>query len=223
MTVDFQGRYTAHGTISIGGLVQDADITGSIQVNPDCTATETYPTGVGSMVILDNGNEMRYLPIKHPLGPVAAIGHFRRMSWGQSQCTSDMIRGVYAGTAEGTVMVTLPGQPQPVPTPFSAVITATFDYTGGGSIVSTASLGGNIFTMEFPKNSLAVNADCTATLQWTAVSKQLPGQTFIGTNKYIVLDHGNELLGLETKDSVGPSIVIHSMKRVSMSPTKPDQ
>src|SRR5512140_2785317 len=43
--IDNQGRYTAHGTASAGGQVQDADWSGSIQVNPDCTATDTYTYG----------------------------------------------------------------------------------------------------------------------------------------------------------------------------------
>jgi hypothetical protein len=223
MTVDYQGQYIAHGTISIGGRVQDADIPGSIQVNPDCTAMDTYATGAGRLTILDNGNEMRYLPTKHPLGPVAGMAYFQRIAWGEPQCTADMIRGVYGGTAEGTVMVPVSGQPRPVPTPFSGIIAATFQRTGAGTAVSTASLGGNIFDFEFPKNSIAVNPDCTAILEWTAVSKQVPGQTFVGTNKYIVLDHGNELFGLETKDSVGPSIVIHNLKRISMRSTAADQ
>jgi len=220
--IDFQGRYTVHATMSAGGQVQDVDFSGSIQVNPDCTATDTYTSGsvqgADRLIILDYGNEMRSMPTKFPLGPFAGMFTLRRIAWGDAYCTSNMVRGTYAGWREGTLMMPVPGQPQPVPLPFSALVSFTVQSGGTVTAASTASMGGSIVGFEFPKASLQVNGDCTATLNWNAVSKQFPGQTFTGTLKYIVLNYGNELMGMDTQSSSGSSIVIENDKRISMMP-----
>lgn len=227
MKIDYQGRYTDHATFSAGGQVQEGDFAGVIRVNPDCTGTDTYTFGgeqfTGRVVILDNGNEMRYMPTKFPGGPTAGMVYFRRL-WpgGPTECTSDMVRGVYAGSREGIYMVPVPGGSQPAPTPFSAVHNATIQ-NGGGTGASTASLGGTIVEFGPWKFSVQVNPDCTAILSYTGGSKQFPGQTFTGAVKYIVLDHGNELLGLHTEDNAALPVVIENMKRISMMPVTPGQ
>ena len=227
MTIDYQGRETDHATAAAGGQIQEVDSSGTIQVNPDCTATETWTFGgeqfTGRYVILDNGNEMRYLPTKFPGGPTVGIAYLRRLSWGEPQCTSDMVRGVYAGSYEGTVMMLVPGQSQPVPTPAAAILAITFQHGGTGTATATASLGGTILDVDFSKLSIDVNPDCTATLNYTAVSRQLPGQTFTGSAKYIVLNQGNELWALATKDSGGLPVMVESYKRISMMPLASDR
>jgi hypothetical protein len=225
MEIDHQGRYTSYGKISVGGQVQDFQLPGSMQVNPDCTATDTYGSFqlADRWVILDHGNEMEGMPTKHPLGPVAGTFRFRRISWGEPQCTTDMVRGLYGGTAEGTVMMPVPGQTQPAPIPFSTIFATTLQHGGTGTAVSTGSLGGNVFDLEIPTVSIQVNPDCTATGQWTAPSKQVPGQTLARTVMYIILDRGNELIGLETKDSLAPSIAIENHKRISIVPVTADR
>jgi hypothetical protein len=226
--IDYQGRYTVHATISVGGQIQDVDFSGSIQVNPDCTATATYKSGSAQgadrLIILDGGNEMRSMPTKFPLGPFAGMFYLRRVAWGEAECGGSMVRGVYAGPREGTQMMPVPGQSQPMPVPFSAIHTATFQYGGTGTAASTASLGGTIVDFEFPVISIAVNPDCTATMKYTGVSKQFPGQTFTGTVKYIVVDHGNELIGMDTEANTGlPAVVLDNLKRISMVPIVPDR
>jgi hypothetical protein len=230
MKIDHQGRYTAQAAISVGGQVQDANLAGSIQVNADCTATDTYTIGAfqgtDRLVILDNGNEMRMMPTKYPLGPTAGMAYFRRIAWGDtnSQCNAGMVRGYYAGPREGTQMAPGASPAQLVPVPFSAVHTATFQYGGTGTAASTASLGGTIVDFEFPGISIAVNPDCTATMKYTGVSRQFPGQTFTGTVKYIVLNYGNELIGMDTEANTGlPAVVLDNLKRISMAPIVPDR
>ncbi len=226
--IDYQGRYTFHATISVGGQVQDVDFSGSMQVNPDCTATATYTSGslqgADRLVILDNGNEMRSMPTTFPLGPSAGMFYLRRVAWGEARCGGYMVSGVYAGPREGSQMAPVPGQSQPVPVPFSAIHTATFKHGGTGMAASTASLGGAIVDFEFPAVSIAVNPDCTATMKYTGVSKQFPGQTFTGTVKYIVLNYGNELIGLDTEANTGlPAVVLDNLKRISMVPLVPNR
>ncbi len=223
MKVDQQGRYTDHATASAGGQVQEFELPGTIQVNPDCTGTDTWTFGgeqmTGRLVILNNGNEMWYMPTEFPESPAAGIAHFRRLSWGEPQCGGYMVHGVYAGPREGTQMMPVAGQSQPIPVPFSAIHTATFRYDGTGAAASTASLGGTIVDFEFPDISIAVNPDCTATMKYTGISKQFPGQRFSGTVKYIVLNHGNELIGLDTEANTGlPGVVLDNLKRISMVP-----
>jgi hypothetical protein len=227
-TIDHQGRYAFRATTSLGGQIQDVDFSGSIQVNPDCTGTAAYTSGpmqgADRLVILDNGNEMRSMPTAFPLGPFAGMFFMRRVSVGTVRCTSDMVRGAYAGPREGTQMMPVPGQSQPVPVPFSAVHTAAFQFGGAGKAASTASLGGNIVDFEFPAISIEVNPDCTASMRYTGVSKQFPGATFTGTVKYVVLNHGDELIGLDTEANTGlPAVVLDNLKRTSMVPVLPDR
>jgi hypothetical protein len=221
MRIDGRGHYTGRGTISVGGQVQDVDFSGVIQVDPDCTASETGAVGplqtAGRLVILDGGNEMRELPTTHPLGPVIELAHYRRLSWGEPHCRPDAVRGVYGGSASGIFMVPAGGQAQPIPTPFAGVFRMSFDGDGTGTGVSVASMGGMTADVEFSEMAMTVNRDCTATLKYSGVVKQLPGQLFSGTLKYIVLDHGDELLGMEIESSVGLPIELESHKRISMT------
>lgn len=225
--IDYQGRYTVHATISLGGEIREVDFSGLIRVNADCTATDTYSSGslqgANRLVILDNGNEIRSMPTEFPMGPAAAIFHLRRISRAEPQCTSGMVRGAYVASREGIVLMQIPGQSQPVPTPFSAIVTANVQWNGNGTAASTASMGGTIVNFEFSSASFQVNTDCTATLDYTAVSKQFPGQTFTGALKYVVLNNGDELLGLDTRSTGVLPIVLEDMKRISMAPVTPDQ
>ena len=224
LQIDYQGRYTAHGTASAGGQIQDADWSGSIQVNPDCMATDTYNYGsvqsADRFVILNNGNEMRAMPTKFFTGPVAGMYSFRRISWGEPQCTSQMVRGVYGGTSEGYYMIPVLGQPQPVPTPFSAIFSMTLSPNGSGTIATTASLAGSVADVQFPDVSMTVKPDCTAILKRKA---QYAGQSVAGTVRYIVLNYGNELIGMETENSTGLPIKLENHKRISMYPMSPDR
>jgi len=221
--IDSDGHYTIRATISAGGQIQEVEFSGSIQVNPDCTATAKYTLGstegTDRLIILEGGNEMYAMPTSFPLGPFAGVFSLRRVAWGEARCGSYMVRGVYAGPREGTQMMAVPGQSQPTAVPFSAIHTATFQSGGTGSGESTASLGGNIVDFDFSGLSMVVNPDCTARMKYTATSKQFPGQTFTGAIKYVVLDNGNELIGMDTEANPGlPAVVLDNLKRISMTP-----
>jgi hypothetical protein len=226
--IDYQGRYTLHATMSAGGQVQDFNFSGSVKVNPDCTGTVTYTSGsvqgADRLVILDHGNAMHSMPTQFPLGPFAGMFNLRRIPWWEAQCDGSMVRGVYAGPRDGTQMMPVAGQPQPVAIPFSAIHTATFRNGGTGSASSTASMGGTIVDFEFPQISIAVNPDCTATMKYSGTSKQFPGQTFTGTVKYIVLNYGNELIGMDTEANPGlPGVVLDNLKRISLVSLDPER
>jgi hypothetical protein len=46
-TADRKGNFTASGTISIGGTILQQEVTGTEQLNPDCTGTITYEQTIG--------------------------------------------------------------------------------------------------------------------------------------------------------------------------------
>lgn len=217
--VDDQGRFAAQATISVGGQIQEMNFSGAIEVDGDCAATATYQAGftqgADRLLILDHGNEMRSLPMKSPLGPVSASYQFRRLSWGDSRCSTGMVTGSYAGWREGTLLMPVSGQPQPAPVPFSALVRFTVQPDGAVTASSIASMGGLIMECEMPRASLEVSSDCTAILKWTGNPKGAPDQVSTGTLKYIVLNGGSELMGMDLQTSTAPSIVIENDRRVS--------
>lgn len=130
-----------------------------------------------------------------------------------------MVRGVYGGTSEGHFVMSIPGQPPPVPTPFSAIVSMTLSPDGTGTIATTSSLAGRVSDLVWPDVSMTVNSDCTAILERKT---QYAGQPVEGTVKYIVLNHGNELIGMETGNSTGSPIRLESYKRIFIAPVSPD-
>jgi hypothetical protein len=215
MDIDALGTFSIRATISVGGQVQDVDTSGSISVSRDCTFTATDSLGgTAQGIILDEGREMRLMATTFPLGPSTNVAYFRRIAMGKPRCSNASVRGVYHGTGAGTFMVPVPGQPEPVPMPFSALFTSVFDGDGGGDVTAVSSMAGTVVDVTFSDVSMTVNRDCTATLTYTGVVKQLPGQLFTGTLKYIVLDHGNGLLGMEVESNIGLPIELESHTRV---------
>lgn len=225
MKIDDEGAYAGYGTMSVGGQVVDVPpFGGSLQVNPDCTGTDSFGLAqvAGRFVILDHGNEIQGMPLVHALGPVAGTLVLRRIAWGEARCGPHMVRGLYGGLREGIQTVLPPGQSQPVTVPFSAVHTAAFRDGGAGTATSTASMGGAILEFQFPSVSITVNSDCTATMRYTAISAQFPGLSFTATVNYIVLDYGDELMGMDTMASLGlPGVVRDNLKRISIAPATP--
>jgi hypothetical protein len=215
MRVGPGGGFALHATISVGGQVQDVDLTGTIQVNADCTGTAVDSIGGATQLVIVGSDEMLMVSTKHPLGPATDMARFRRVARGEPRCTNATVRGVYRGSAEGLFMVSFPGQPQPVPMPFSGIFSMAFDGDGGGSATATALMGGTLADVTFSDLSMTVNRDCTATLKYSGVVKQLPGQLFSGTLRYIVLDHGDGLIGMEIESSVGLPIELESHRRVA--------
>ena len=56
-------------------------------------------------------------------------------------------------------------------------------------------------------------------MKYSGTSKQFPGQTFTGAVKYIVLNYGNELIGMDTEANTGlPGVVLDNLKRISLAP-----
>jgi hypothetical protein len=229
--IDNQGRVSASGTGVLGGQVITSDLTGSIQVNPDCTAILNFtpkppfpPTQqIVRLVVMDNGNEMRAMIVQDMAGKPAGVVYYRRISWSDPQCTSDMVRGVYGITYDGTLLTAQPGQSQPVPAPASLIGVTLIDYQGRMTGAATISAAGNVADFVFPDASIAVNADCTGATKWKAAPKGsnqvLPGQ---GVDKIVVLNNGDEMILLLTQTPLGVPIMLGRGKRISMLPVLPN-
>jgi len=225
--IDYQGQFTVQSTLNAGGQVQSGTFSGSIQVNPDCTATDTYSIpgvpgkGTDRLLILGNGTEMRLMPMVGALGPMTALAYYRRISWGDPQCTSDMVHGVYGGTADGLFLMAVAGQSQPVAMPYSGILAMTFPYTGKGTGAATTSIPGTFLDWSFPEAVVAVNADCTGTIKWKAAPKGSP-QVGSGSDNIIVLSNGDELWSLQTQNYAGVPIIIEKYRRISTLPVAPN-
>lgn len=216
MDIGAQGDFSVHATLSVGGQVQDVETTGAIVVHRDCTFTATDSLGgTAQGMVLDEGREMRMMATIFPLGPSTNVAYFRRLAPGTPRCSNATVRGVYRGTGSGTFMVPVPGQAEPVPVPFSALFTSVFDGDGGGEVTAISSMAGTLADVTFSDVSMTVNRDCTATLKYTGVAAQFPGQVFTGTLKYIVLDRGERLIGMEVESNLGLPIELESHTRVA--------
>ncbi len=171
------GDTKARGRSRLAARCRTSSTSGTIQVNPDCTAIETGTVGplqtAGRLIILDKGNEMRELPTTHPLGPVTELAYFRRISWGKPHCTNATVRGVYGGSGSGHIH-------GPCSRPASARSHAVLRHVHhvvrrrgqAGSGRATASLGGRLAEVEFSELTLTVNRDCTATLKYNGVVRR---------------------------------------------------
>jgi len=232
--IDWQGRFVAKGTMSIGGQISPGEVDGTFQVNPDCTATATFTMtpkgapaplpgqGIERLIILDNGKTMLSMPTQNPMGPATQIETLRRMSVEDPVCTNETVRGAFGTTYQGYVMMNLPGQTQPTAVPFSYVGAGAVDYQGRMTGGGTFSQGGQIVPVTFPNSTMQVNQDCTGTMTWNiqpeGMNQPLPGQ---GMDKVVVVDNGEEILLLTVQGVQGNPVLLGSMKRMSMIPVAP--
>jgi hypothetical protein len=224
--IDAQGQYTLEGTLNVGGQIQPAAGGGSIQVNPDCTATDTYAlpgipgTGGDRLVILDNGKEMRLMGTTGVLGPAVSMAYYRRISSGEPHCTSEMVHGVYMGTQDGIFLTAAPGQSQPVSLPYSGIWAIAYQWDGSGTGAATTTVPGTILDWSFPEMPITVKSDCTASMTWKAIPKG-SSRVSTGSESVLVLNDGDELWVLQTQNSASGSFAIGIYKRISMLPVLP--
>ena len=231
-TIDREGSFVGTTTGMLGGQPMVGTYKGAMQVNPDCTGTATGTVTFPGMppmtmtergIIQPDGTEIRAMstgPLG-ALGGVAGIEHFSRISWGVPQCTQEMVHGVYAATYEGTWIGVLPGQTQPAPYPYSQIGVAVFDYSGKGSGALTMSAGVASMDFDLSPVTVAVNADCTGTLNWAGSPRGMAA-ALTGTTQIVVLNNGDDLLELPMQTNSGPLMAIGTAKRISTVPVLPN-
>ena len=220
--IDYQGRLNGTFYASVGGQISSGTLSGNIQVNPDCTASDTFTMsaagtgplpGSGSerLFVVGRGDQMRGMTTKGLLGSQAGITYYRRIAWSDPQCTQDMLHGAYGVSWEGAFVMTPPGQSQPVALPYSQIGAGAYDYAGKGSGVATMSLGGNIIPSTLPAVTVTINADCTGSLKYKG-----------GAFQIVVLNSGDELLGFGLQITGGSPIMIGKFNRLSAVPVQPN-
>ena len=209
--------------MSIAGQIATGAVAGTIQVNPDCTATASFTIqvpgvtpsplpGVETLVIVDHGNEMWSMPVQAPLGQGATLETLRRISVGDPQCSTDNVVGRFGTTYQGYAMMTASGQTAPVP--ISYVGTAEVDYqgrvTGGGAF----SVGGTITNVTLANAAMQIKPDCTGTMQYSIVP---PGSTkpVQGIDQFVALNNGDEIILMTVQGVFGSPVTLGSMKRIS--------
>jgi hypothetical protein len=223
--VDYQGNFSGPLWVNIDGRVLKGEWGGTITVNPDCTAmAKHHVVGIPGEAtervwILDGAREMAGMATIGEIGKPTGLSHYRRVSrgdpaWGNPGCTSDMVRGVYAGTYEGNFFLPSTGQTA-TPTPFSMISALTFDHNGAGSGKATMSVAGYVHEIVFAEASISVNADCSAVGNWRDAANGS------GKDQMIILNNGDEIISMPVHNSRGSPLMIGTLKRVSMTPVPP--
>ena len=220
-TIDFEGAVSLTGYQSIGGQVSPAQMKGKVTVNSDCTAKAAFTDGIsGTLVVSGHGDEMAFLMLAGgSLGSPIASGNWKRISRAsnavpQGECAPDSLAGLYAYQSSGTVMVAQPGASQPAPLPVATVGVGSAIRGGTVTATLTASVGGAIVPLKITSvASVKVNSDCTASATVNVTSQGAP----IGQHQdfFVVLDGGNILWDLTTKDFLGQSVELGSWTRIS--------
>jgi len=217
---------------ALGGTVSQTPGTGSIHVNPDCTAVVTTAAGTKSIdLILDQGQEIRGLMTQATGSKPVVQGTGRRICrfgrhplfcdprfqtvFRQPQCSAADVRGVYGVTYQGTYMVPQPGAPQPVPVPSLITALATIDYQGRLSGRGTISMAGDAQDYPILSGQIDIQPDCAATVQMSVSAGALTDE---GKGWLVVLDGGNELWGIQTESRVAKPILSGIWRRISPIP-----
>ena len=189
-SIDEQGQLTGWFNIILAGNYSDATIAGRVAVNSNCTGTIRFTVtplgapgplpgeGAFRILVLDNGNEIRAMSVTDfPMKYTGVETHRRivRDSQAAPRCTAETVRGTYGGVAEGIVLMTVPGQTQPLPAPYSGIGALAIDGEGGVTGGSTASIAGEKMESELADASLQVFPDCTGHLSYRLRPKRSAG------------------------------------------------
>lgn len=137
---------------------------------------------------------------------------------GQPPCSLQTVVGQYATLGQGTIFITVPESPAPIPVPGINLGVASVDYKGRGTGTFVAIFGGQLLEGEVAGN-FKVNPDCTAVLTYSITPKgapePLPG---VGIVQLVIKDGGNEMSGIPTQVPLGQPVWIDKYKRISRGP-----
>jgi hypothetical protein len=218
VSIDSAGAISGEGYGALAGQVAQASANGSIQVNPDCTASSTPENGiVDTNVILDGGNEIRGLMLQSPVGKPVIQGVGKRISRAPGivrprRCSLAKVHGTYGITHQGIYMTPQPGTSQPIPVPALILGEVSIDSQGGLMGGGTISLAGTAMKYEIVRGQIQSDSDCTAIVQLSVKSGALADE---GKAWMVVLEGGDELWLIQTESQrVGP-VVTGIWKRMS--------
>jgi hypothetical protein len=214
---DSTGTMSGFGYGAFNGIVSSSPATGTIQVNPDCTAVVNTSAGTVSYdVILDNGDELWAVMKQFPIGSPVLQGRAKRISRQPNsilpaRCAASDVRGTYAIRYEGTYLVSKPGITTPLPLP--AIITGIVTVDGQGDVSGggTSSLAGSAADFDVV-GKINMESDCTAVTQLNVTSA---GLVDTGRAWMVVLNNGDEIWMIQTDSDVANPIIAGTWKRIS--------
>ena len=223
VSIGYDGRFSAALT-SPGTNVMEQTMKGTITVNSDCSGTVDAASSLGfrwveQFVILDGGSEIWTISTGG-MGPNPIVWQcrWRRISpmpvEGAANCTADMISGTWVGSYNGSTLIS--GQPSPVPTAITLIGGISYQGTLIGKF--TNSVGGAIGSGQYVGSLVQVKPDCTGTWKWTLMGTTNTGISGQGTEKFVILNGGNEMWTAGIQGPIGPLVGIGRYRRISPIP-----
>lgn len=196
---------------------------GTITVNPDCTGSfsATHPAGwkmTEQIKILDRDEIWTFPPQGMQGLPAVWQCRWRRIAGvplsmlpGGNNCSADLLRGTWVGSYSGVIVKS---------SPVSAGISffGIIDYQGRLSGEYISSVGGQVGSGEYAGGIAEVKPDCSGTWNWTLNATGGSGLTGSGTEKFVILDNGNELWTLSLQGPAGAPIGLSKYRRISPVP-----
>ncbi len=220
VSIGYDGKFTAALTAP-GNTVVEQTMKGTLTVNSDCTGTVDATSTLGfkwieQFVILDGGNEIWTISTGG-MGPNPVVWQcrWRKISpvpQGALNCSADMITGTWVGSYNGFTLMS--GQPVPTAITFMGGIS----YQGNLNGKFTNSVAGAIGSGQYSGSLIEVKPDCTGTWKWTFKATGNTGISGQGTEKFVILNGGNELWTAGLQGPVGPPVGIGRYRRISPVP-----
>jgi len=158
LSADGNGHFSGTGAESLAGTIATGTtVTGTYNVNTDCTASAslTYSNGLGpfhfNLVILNNGQEIRFM--QNDNGSIVSGGARQQ----PTNCVLESINGAYAYTITGSVIDTSGNVD-----PYTDSGKITFNGTGGFSLSGEISAVGTVTSVSV-SGTYATHSNCTGT------------------------------------------------------------
>jgi hypothetical protein len=212
-SIDSQGVISSTVYQGIGGSPARTTMTGSIQVNSDCTGAVDWGAGVqGNLAVLREGEEMHSL-MKAWLGPPIVSGRWKRISRvpntvDPAPCSPGAVAGWYVNESHGFAMVSMPGSSRASAVPTAYVTAGSFTSNGAVLASGTGTFGGE--TSGITVNTrLTASSDCTFRLAHPNSPADVWG---------VVLDGGNELWGIALTAGRGEPVSTGTWRRTKTQP-----
>lgn len=183
---DGRGGVVLTASATFNGLTQALPpVSGTYQVNPDCTFTSTLANGATFFAsIADGGRELFVL---QTTPGVVASGSATLRTGNEQSCRNALTRGTYAFISQGTGAP--PTVPPPAAGPLQGVGTVAFADDGTFQLTAVRSANGIVDPQPLRlTGSFAFTTGCNFAMAFDV------GFRFIGT----VVDGGDEALFLET-------------------------
>jgi hypothetical protein len=203
-TYDGKGNFVTSLVYNQGGSVtRVSNNPGTYTVNPDCTGTGHAMLGplivTLPFVIVDDGNEIDFMPVANP--PVFALTGVRKRLFadGERACTNAVLNGSYGFYSVGTIV--------PAGTPRLAVGRESYDGKGNFSNTFAVNTGG-VLTQNNNSGLYSINSDCFGQVIG-------PVGPLVVTVDFIVVDDANEIYFIVSSND--HSLVVWGVRRKQSS------